>query len=257
MLQLTNIYINLLKFPFRMKSILFTILLLFVTLFSFGQEIPKDTLVTNETTVEEKDTVEPAPIVLEEVYITNQNNFKSADERKQYLILQRRVIRVYPYAKIAAERLTALDEGMKALTSEKDKKKYFKIVESYLTNEFEERLKKLSRKDGQILVKLIHRQTGSSTYELIKQLKSGWKAFWSNNTARLFDINLKTKFQPYTVSEDFIIESILYKAFVDGRLERQASKVPMNYTELAKIWRARLKEMREKRELEAKKANND
>ncbi len=240
-----------------MKSILYTILLSFTTLVSFGQVIQNDTLVEKEVPLEVKDTVEPPPIELEEVYITNQNNFKSADERKQYLILQRRVIRVYPYAKIAAERLTALDEGMKGLSSERDKRKYFKIVESYLTDEFEAQLKKLSRKDGQILVKLIHRQTGSSTYELIKELKSGWKAFWSNNTAKLFDINLKTKFQPYTVSEDFIIESILYKAFVDGRLVRQAPKVPMNYADLAKIWRARLKEIREKREQQVKSQSND
>jgi ABC-type transporter MlaC component len=257
MLQMIYIYLNLLKFPFCMKSLLLIIILSFTSLASYGQIKESDTLATKEIPLEEKDSVEPVPIELEEVYITNQNNFKSADERKQYLILQRRVIRVYPYAKIAAERLTALDEGMKGLTSERDKKKYFKIVENYLTNEFEEQLKKLSRKDGQILVKLIHRQTGSSTYELIKELKSGWKAFWSNNTAKLFDINLKTKFQPYTVSEDFIIESILYKAFVDGRLVKQPSKVPMNYSELAKIWRARLKEIRDKREQEAKNQSDE
>jgi Domain of unknown function (DUF4294) len=229
-----------------MKSILLFTTLLLLAFTSTAQEVEKDTIALQKT-LKEKDTVLNDPIELQEVYITNQYNFKSAEERKQYLILQRRVIRVYPYAKAAADRLTSLNEGMDALKSDRDKRKYFKLVENYLTNEFEEQLKKLSRKDGQILVKLIHRQTGSSTFELIKELKSGWKAFWSNNTARLFDINLKTKFKPYDVAEDYIIESILLKAFSDGRLEKQPSKTPLNYGELVKIWREKVKEMKAKK----------
>ena len=60
---------------------------------------------------------------------------------------------------------------MVKLKNDRDKKKYFKIVEKYLAEEFEPRLKKLSRKDGQILVKLIHRQTGTSTFDLIKEYR--------------------------------------------------------------------------------------
>jgi hypothetical protein len=226
-----------------MKSLQLVIATLLISFASNAQVIKSDTIKTNKILVG-YDTIAKMPIELEEVYITNHYTIKSADERRRFLILQRRVLKVYPYAKTAADRLTALNEGMRGLTSDRDKRKYFKIVENYLTNEFEDQLKKLSRKDGQILVKLIHRQTGSSTYELIKDLKSGWKAFWSNNTARLFDINLKTKYEPYSVSEDFIIESILYRSFTDGRLVKQESKVPMNYAELAKLWRAKQAQLR-------------
>jgi len=73
---------------------------------------------------------------------------------------------------------------MAKLKTQKEKKKYFKLVEKYLNEEFEPKLKKLSRKQGQILVKLIYRQTGKTTFDLIKDYKSGWKAFWSNNTAK-------------------------------------------------------------------------
>jgi hypothetical protein len=182
---------------------------------------------------------------LDEVFVSNKPFVKSEEERKLFLLLQRRVLKTYPYAKMAADRLVLLNEGMQGLKSERDKKKYFKLVENYLTNEFEAKLKKMSRKEGQILVKLIHRQTGVTTFDLIRDLKSGWKAFWSNNTARMFDINLKTKYDPYNVSEDFIIEGILYKAFTDGKLQKQASKVPMEYAELAKVWREKLKAMKE------------
>jgi hypothetical protein len=130
----------------------------------------------------------------------------------------------------------ALNKGMANLKSEKDKRKYFKIVESYLTNEFEDKLKKLSMKQGQILVKLIHRQTGTSTYELIRNLKSGWKAFWANVTARMFDINLKTEYKPFEVNEDYLIESILTRAFETGRLENQAAATPIDYDKLMDYW---------------------
>ena len=68
------------------------------------------------------------------------------------------------------------------------------IVQKYIEEEFSAELKKLTRTEGQILIKLIHRQTGHTTFALIKELKSGWRAFWFNNTARLFDINLKKVF---------------------------------------------------------------
>jgi Domain of unknown function (DUF4294) len=227
-----------------MKSIRVVIFIFFFTFGLQAQILEKDSIVEPEKPLMGYDTIANIPIELEEVYVSNQYTIKSAEERKRFLILQRRVMKVYPYAKTAADRLVGLNEGMKLLKSDRDKKKYFKIVENYLTNEFEGQLKKLSRKDGQILVKLIHRQTGSTTFELIKELKSGWKAFWSNTTAKMFDINLKTKYDAYNVSEDFIIEGILYRAFSDGRLPKQASKVPMNYSDLAKGWRDKLKAMR-------------
>ncbi|WP_343624017.1 DUF4294 domain-containing protein [Flavobacterium lindanitolerans] len=158
------------------------------------------------------------------------------ESKKNFLILQRRVQRVYPFAKAAAERLVALEKGMAKLKTEKEKKKYFKIVEKYLENEFEGQLKKLSRRDGQILVKLIHRQTGSTTFDLIKEQKSGWKAFWANKTARVFSINLKAQYNPYNVPEDFLIETILVRAFEEGRLPKQNPGININYQELAKSW---------------------
>jgi len=219
-----------------MKYILTLLTICLITTISFGQVTKIDTTEVEKPLVG-IDTVAKIPIELEEVYISNRYDLKSAEERKKFLILQRRVLKVYPYAKTAADRLTALNEGMKGLKSERDKRKYFKLVENYLTNEFEDQLKKLSRKDGQVLVKLIYRQTGSSTFDLIKELKSGWKAFWSNNTARLFDINLKTKYDPYTVAEDLTIEGVLYKAFLDGRLPRQAAKNDISYANFVKAWK--------------------
>lgn len=168
------------------------------------------------------------------------------EERKKMLILKKRVYKVYPYAKITADKLTQLNQTMAKLKTKKEKKKYFKIVEKYLEEEFEPRLKKLSRKDGQILVKLIYRQTGETTFDLIKEYKSGWKAFWSNNTAKLFDINLKEDYKPFNELEDFYIESILVSAFRQGHLVKQDPANPIDLKSLAKTWRERVNKVKQK-----------
>ena len=79
---------------------------------------------------------------------------------------------------------------------------------------------------------------------MIKDFKSGWKAFWSNNTARLFDINLKTEYKPFHVLEDFNIESILLTAFENHTLPRQEAKIPIDLTKLIATWREKTAEMR-------------
>ena len=97
-------------------------------------------------------------------------------------------------------------------------------------------LKKLSRKDGQIPIKLIYRQTGFTTFDLIKDYKSGWKAFWSNNTAKIFDLDLKAKYAPMAVHEDYWIETILYRAFQSGRLVKQDAVYKVDYDEMSEFW---------------------
>ena len=189
------------------------------------------------------------PLILLEEVIINPNQIK-VDEaaKKRFLILQRRVYKVYPYAKTASERLTQLNKGMASLKTNKEKKKYFKITEKYITEEFEAQLKKLSRKDGQILVKLIHRQTGHTTFDLIKDLKSGFKAFVSNTTAKLFDINLKTEYDPMEVNEDYLIETILTRAFKNKRLVEQKSAFAIDYEQVSDHWIEKLSKPQQQKE---------
>ncbi|MDO4728105.1 MAG: DUF4294 domain-containing protein [Bacteroidota bacterium] len=173
--------------------------------------------------------------VIEDVYITDASP-EEIEARKQYAILKRRVYRTYPYAHIAAERLELLNQNLQKLKNKRERKKYLKITEKYIENEFEEQLKKLSRKDGQILVKLIHRQTGSSTYDLVKNLKSNWSAYWYGKTAKLFNINLKTTYQPFDIREDFWIEDILIDAFEQRRLPEQKPKINIDTELLYEKW---------------------
>jgi len=221
-----------------MRKLFFFISVLLLSLSSKAQ-IKTDSIPKKELSIEELDTILDEPIQLEEVIVYKEK--LTPEERKQFLLLQNRVYKVYPFAKTAAERLTVLNKNMDKMKTNKEKKKYFKIVENYMENEFTGQLKKLSRKQGQILVKLIYRQTGYTTFDLIKDHKNGWKAFWSNNTAKLFDINLKTKYLPYEVNEDFLIESILDRAFNRGRLVAQKSPNPVDIDELTDYWQKKAK----------------
>lgn len=221
-----------------MKSICFLIFFLLLSSFGFGQgTVPYDPNAMGYV-LTEKDSLLNDTIKLPEIIISKEK--LDPEGQKQYLILQSRVFRTYPYAKLAADRLTNLNKGMDRLTSEREKKRYFKIVEDYLSNEFEARLKKLSRSQGRILVRLIHRQTGKSTYELIKTLKSGWKAFWSNTTASMFDINLKSEYAPFQSNEDYLIENILKEAFESGRLQNQPAAKPVDVDKLNEYWDTKL-----------------
>ena len=219
-----------------MKLIKFLLFFIFTTLSVTAQIIPQDTTKMGYE-LEDDEYILNDTIQLPEIVI---NKGKTDPEaRKQFLLLQSRVYKTYPYAKLASERLTILNKGMANLKTSKEKKKYFKIVESYLNDEFEAKLKKLSRNQGQILVKLIDRQTGTTTYELVKSLKSGWKAFWSNAAASMFDINLKTKYAPFDVNEDYLIETILVRAFDSVRLQNQNPAKPVDYNNLTDSWESR------------------
>ena len=216
-----------------MKLFKILIFLFLMSLSAYAQE-PKNNDVPMGYVLTEADSIFGDTIVLPELVV--EAHKMSAEDKKQFLLLQKRVYATYPYARIAAERLTSLNNGMQKFTKKRDQKRYFKIVEDYLSNEFEARLKKLSRKQGQILVKLIDRQTGTTTYELIKNLKSGFKAFVSNTTAGMFNIDLKMQYKPFEVNEDYLIETILVRGFESGRLRKQEAAIPIDYDKLDEAW---------------------
>ena len=182
------------------------------------------------------DSVPRTTIDLDEVMLLHKLKFDSKENRRRYLILRRKTIKVYPYAKMAAERLDSMNSRLATLTKNRDKKRYTKHIQKYIEGEFSDELKKLTRTEGQILVKLIHRQTGTTAFDLIKDLRSGWRAFWYNTTASMFDISLKREFDPVNEKEDYLIEDVLQRNFQSGRLESQKSAIPFDFYELTDKW---------------------
>ena len=183
------------------------------------------------------DTITGQSIDLEEVVILPRLRLNTNEERRRYLILQRKTLKVYPYAKLAAEQLETLNARMAGVKSKRQRKKYTRMVQKFVENEFADKLKKFTITEGQILIKLIHRQTGETAFDLIKELRSGWRAFWYNNTAKLFDMSLKIPFDPEVEEEDFLIEDILQRQFDKGNLEFQKSYKTFDLYTLNKIWK--------------------
>jgi len=184
----------------------------------------------------EGDSLFQASIALDEVFIFGKLEFSSYDEKLRYYILKRKTLKVYPYAKLASERLVALNDSLESIKSKRKKKKYTRQIQKYIEEEFSEELKKLTRTEGQILVKLIYRQTGKTSFDLVKELRSGWRAFWYNTTAKMFKISIKEEFSPETVHEDYLIEDILQRAFAENKLQRQKSVLDYDYASLTNKW---------------------
>lgn len=182
------------------------------------------------------DSIPRTSIGLEEVMLLHKLKFDNREERIRYLILRRKTLKVYPYAKMASDRLDSLTKHLATLTKKREKKRYTKKIQKYIEGEFSAELKKMTRTEGQILVKLIHRQTGRTAFDLIKELRNGWRAFWYNTTASMFDISLKRKFDPLNEKEDYLIEDILQRNFQSGRLERQKSAVTFDFYDLTDKW---------------------
>lgn len=215
----------------------FTYLAILISALTYAQENPvkKDSTLVHYMIIE-GDSVAVTEVELDEVLVLPNLKFKSRDERVRYIVLRRKTLKVYKYAKLASERLESLQKRLATLKRKRDKKRYAKVIQKYIENEFSAELKKLTKTEGQILVKLIHRQTGKTTFQLIKELRSGWRAFWFNNTASLFNISLKKEFSPITVEEDYLIEDILQRAFRSELLERQRPAFYIDFYACVNKW---------------------
>ena len=206
----------------------------FISTMAFSQVVESDSLVYYIKI--QGDSVVRSSIDLDKVVLLPKIGFKNSKEIKKYLILKRKTLKVYSYAVLASDRLTTLDKRLAPIKRRRDKKSYTKKIQKFIVNEFYDELIKFTQTEGQILIKLIHRQTGITTYKLIKELRNGWSAFWYNNTAKLFNMSLKKEFNPYTAEEDYLIEDIIQRALRDKKLEYQEPSMNYDLFELNKKW---------------------
>lgn len=171
-------------------------------------------------------------IELNEVTVLPRHKFKSKVDMRYYLWLRKKVFKAYPYAILASKRLDSIDVRLRKIKSNSKKRKYIRRVQKYVENELSGQLKKMTRTEGRILIKLIHRQTGRTAFENIKELRSGWKAFWYNTTANLFKLSLKDEYKPAIENEDYLIEDIIQRAYIDEVLVFQNHKLDIKPLEL-------------------------
>jgi len=132
---------------------------------------------------------------------------RSKRQQRQIDRLTRRVVKVYPYAKVAGDLMSEYDRQLASIKTEKERKEYLKIAEEELKQEFEGEITNMTVTEGLILIKLIDRETGDTSFELIKDLKGSFNAFMWQTVARLFGSNLKQEYDPE--GDDKMIEEIV------------------------------------------------
>lgn len=141
--------------------------------------------------------------------ITVYPSFKAMTPRqqRQYSSLEMKVKKVYPMAKVAAIRVAEYNRVLHDFKTERERKDYIKKIEKDLFAEFEDQIRHMTVSEGRILIKLIDRETGQSSFEIIKEFKGGFNAFFWQTVARLFGHNLKSAYD--AVNEDKMIEYIV------------------------------------------------
>ncbi len=144
---------------------------------------------------------------IREIIIRPRPKFSSKWEMRKYDRLVRNVLVVYPYAKMAGEKYRIVSAHLLTLKTEKEKKEYIKQVEDEIKDKYEDNLKELTITQGRILLKLIDRETGETSYEILQEYKNDFSAIFWQALARIFGHNLKSEFDPE--GEDKLLNEIV------------------------------------------------
>ena len=134
--------------------------------------------------------------------------FKNKRDEKKYYKLTRHVKKVLPYAKLAGKRMKEVEEEVKGMTP-KERKKRMKELEKEIKRDYEGELTSLSFTQGRILIKLLDRETGSISYDIVKEFRGGFTAWFFQGIAKMFDYDLKSEYDPD--GDDKLIEEIVQK----------------------------------------------
>lgn len=195
--------------PNRIKTpALFLFIFSLFSLSLSAQDVPDPTIPTTQpgykcrAEIVNGDTV---PVIdLYDVYVYTEFVFKNNRQREQWTRIKYNVKKVYPYAILAAAKLKEYDRILEHMPDEKMKKAYLRVCEKDLKHEFEDELKDLSINQGRVLMKLIDRETGKTTYEIVKEMRGGFEACMWQAVARIFGNNMKDDYDANV--EDIMIE---------------------------------------------------
>lgn len=193
-----------------MKKTLLAILLMMASVTAFSQIItqpaePKLNVVYAR--IEGNDTT--LIVYLPEVDIDLMNHYFQISETRRGRRLINNVRKVYPYAKIAGDKLHEYDTVLAHAESDAERRRLMRQAEDELTAQYTEDLTNLTFSQGAILIRLIDRETGNTSYKLVQELRGKVTAFFYQGFARLWGYNLKSEYDPKNNKEDDEIETIV------------------------------------------------
>ena len=189
--------------------VLFFSMFLLLSAFTFGQEVKDGKLEKGyvcKTIIIDGDTI---PLIdLPPFEIDDYVHVMSPTERWYWDRLVYNVKTVLPYAKLAGVKLKEYNTLLVGVKSESEKKRLMKQAEKELKDKFEGQLRNLTITQGKILLKLVDRETGNCSYDLVKELRGTFMAFFWQNIGRLFGYNLKARYDPN--GEDHQVATVVY-----------------------------------------------
>jgi len=192
----------------------FRLFLLFLFLFSVRSSIAQvDTMINGLKGYllqsEKIDGLLVPHVNLRQVTIYPPRVFHSKREEKRYNRLVYNVKKVYPYSIIVKNKIYEINKELAYIDSRGEKKDYINVMEDKLKDEFEGQLREMTYTQGRILIKLINRETGETTYEIVKKLKGSLSAFFWQSVALIFSSSLKYEYD--AEGDDVLIEEIVVR----------------------------------------------
>ncbi|MCS3529271.1 DUF4294 domain-containing protein [Chryseobacterium sp. JUb7] len=156
-------------------------------------------------------------MVLDELVLINKPRFNNQLDKNYYYFLNKKLYRVYPLFVTALQQYRDIQKDMTDMDS-KAKRKFIKDRQNMLADQYEKQLRDLTTTEGQVFAKLMNRATGKNVYEIIRELRGGWSAFWWNVKGKMADIDLKDKYDPHKNRTDEFLESLLQSNWNSGYL---------------------------------------
>ncbi len=166
-------------------------LLLWLPAVSQTDVVPVDTIVVTDF-----DRIDP-------VYVSASMD---AAKRREYLILKRRVIKTMPYAKMAAMKMKAMEDKLQTIQGRRERSKYVKQCEESIKKMYMDQLKNLTIGEGQVLMKLLHRETGKTSWEIMRNYRGTGEAIFWQAFGSIYGHSLLTEYDPVL---DYQIENII------------------------------------------------
>ena len=154
-----------------------------------------------------RDGVTMPEVEIKEVTVVGRRSGQRRSSLRQYSRLVANIKRVYPYAVIVRNRLEQVNEDLKNLKDDKERRRYIKDVEKEIFGEYEGDMRSMTITQGRLLIKLIDRETQNTSYDLIRQYRGGFSAAFWQTIARIFGTNLKDEFD--ASGDDLLIEMII------------------------------------------------
>lgn len=159
-------------------------------------------------------------VILDELEMYVHPKFNNNLDKKYYYFLNKKLSKVYPIFLKTLQRYRSVESNVTSMERKREKRKYVKKIQEEFAEEYRNIIHDLTPTEGQMLAKLMCRATGKTVYEMIKDLRGGWSAFWWEVKGKSFNVDISSPYDPHKYRDDEYVESLLQSAWNNNTLPR-------------------------------------